>query len=473
MSLHIRTVFLSRLNSTTSRCKWLHFRSLRHIGFFVIGAVFFPLIVGFEGCSSHASNSNSNLDTPDWPMYHLDPQRTGYLPDLPDPHQLAVEWQTPLDGAVYGEPLVVGDQVLVATENDSVYSLDVDSGQVLWQTTVGTPVALSELPCGNIDPLGITSTPVYDAAQDLVFVVAEVAGPAHVLFGLDAQTGKVLVNRKVDPPNMDPTAQQQRAALALSGGNVYIAYGGLEGDCGNYHGWVVASQTDGSGPLLSYQVPTQREGGIWAAAGPTINKNGLVYVSVGNGSAISGAWDHSDSVLQLSADLQLQSAFAPTRWPQDNSIDADLGSLSPVLLPDGRVFITGKSGIGYLLPSGALGGVGSELQSQTVCHAFGGAATVGFTVFLPCTEGLQQVLVGTGPSFTLGWLQTQVRGSPVVGGHTVYATGNAKLYALDADNGNIRASVDVGDVSRFATPVLYQNRVFVGTMNGVTAVQGS
>ena len=170
MSLHIRTVFLWRLNSSTSRCKWLHFRSLRHIGFFVIGAVFFPLIVGFEGCSSHASNSN--LDTPDWPMYHLDPQRTGYLPDLPDPHQLAVEWQTPLDGAVYGEPLVVGDRVLVATENDSVYSLDVDSGQVLWQTTVGTPVALSELPCGNIDPLGITSTPVYDAAQDLVFVAS-------------------------------------------------------------------------------------------------------------------------------------------------------------------------------------------------------------------------------------------------------------------------------------------------------------
>jgi len=406
-------------------------------------------------------------------MYHLNTQRTGYLPDIPDPLQLSVVWQAPLDGAVYGEPLVVSDQVLVATENDTVYSLDIDSGQVLWQTTVGTPVPLSDLPCGNIDPLGITSTPVYDPAQDLVFVVAEVTGPEHVLFGLDTQTGEVIVQRSVDPPNIDPTAQQQRAALALWGGNVYVAFGGLDGDCGNYHGWVVASRTDGSGPLLTYQVPTQREGGIWAAAGPTINAAGIVYVSVGNGSAISGDWDYSDSVLQLSSDLQLQSAFAPTRWPLDNAADLDLGSLGPVLLPDGRVFIAGKSGIGYLLPAGTLGGVGSELQSQTVCHAYGGAATVGSTVFLPCTEGLQQVLVGTDPSFTLGWLQTQVQGTPVVGGHTVYATSNAKLYALDADNGNVRASVHVGDVSRFATPTLYQNRVLIGTLKGVTAVQGS
>jgi outer membrane protein assembly factor BamB len=466
---------LLRLSASTLGCKLPSLASLQRMGLFIIIAILFPLTGSCGGGSSSTSNSPApaNPAPPNWTMYHFDQQRTGYRPNIPDPHQLSVVWQTPLDGAVYGEPLVVGNQVLVATENDSVYSLNADSGQVLWKTTVGTPVPLSDLPCGNINPLGITSTPVYDPAHGLVFVVAEVTGPAHVLFGLDTQTGKVLVQRSVDPPNMDPTAHQQRAALALSGGYVYIAYGGLYGDCGDYHGWVVASQTDGSGPLLSYQVPTQREGGIWAPAGPTIGASGEVYVSVGNGSATSGAWDHSDSVLQLSPDLQLQSAFAPTSWPQDNAADLDLGSLGPVLLPDGRVFSAGKSGIGYLLPAGTLGGVGSELQAQPVCHAYGGAATVGYTIFLPCTEGLQQVLVGQGPSFTLGWRQSQVQGSPIVGGNTVYATSNGTLYALDANTGSIRASVSVGNVSRFATPTLYQSRVFVGTLNGVTAVQGS
>jgi VCBS repeat-containing protein len=408
-------------------------------------------------------------------MYHFDQQRTGYLPNIPDPQQLSVAWQTPLDGAVYGEPLVVGNQVLVATENDTVYSLDATSGQVLWQTTVGTPVPLADLPCGNIDPLGITSTPVYDPTSGLILVVAEVTGPAHVLFGLDTQTGKVVFQRSVDPPNMDPTVQQQRASLALSGGNVYIAFGGLSGDCGDYHGWVVASKTDGSGSLLSYQVPTQREGGIWATPGPTIDANGMVYVSVGNGSATSAPWDYSDSVLQLSPDLQLQSAFAPTSWPTDNANDWDLGSLGPVLLPDGRVFTAGKGGIGYLLPAGTLGGVGSELYSLSVCHAYGGAATVGSTIFLPCTEGLQQVLVGQGPSFTLGWLQSQmVGGSPVVGGNTIYVTNYGTLYALDANTGSIRASVYLNaTLPHFETPTLDQSRVYIGTMNGVIAVQGS
>lgn len=421
-------------------------------------------------------SATATVDRPsstDWTTYHRDNTRTGYLPDMPDPQQLAVAWNTTLDGAVYAEPLVVGGHVLVATERDSVYSLDARTGRIEWRTNVGEPMPLSALPCGNIDPLGITGTPVYDPATGLVFAVAEVAGPAHILVGIDARTGEVRVRRSADPEGMEPLAHQQRTALTLSNGLVYIGYGGLFGDCGNYHGWVVASRTDGSGPLLAYQVPTQREGGIWATPGAIVDGTGRLYVSVGNGSETSDGWDHSDSVLRLSPTLMLEDGFAPDQWKQDNQRDADLGSLGPVLLPDGLIFIAGKAGIGYVLHSKALGGVGGQALAEPICHAYGGAAVVGSTVFVPCNEGLQQLQVGPTASLTLGW-QAQAPGSPVVGGHTVYSLDRSgNLYALDIETGQVRDTVRVGATSRFATPTLYQDHVFIGTLTGIVAVTGS
>jgi outer membrane protein assembly factor BamB len=408
----------------------------------------------------------------DWTTYHRDNARSGYVPDMADPQQLAVAWNTQLDGAVYAEPLVVDGHVIVATENNSLYSLNADTGQVEWQTNIGSPVPRSELPCGNIDPLGITGTPVYDPASGLIFAVAEVSGPAHLLVGLDARTGEVQVRRPADVPGMEPAPHQQRAALALSQGMVYIAYGGLFGDCGNYRGTVIASRTDGSGDLLSYRVPTPREGGIWAAAGPAVDAAGHLYVSVGNGSTIIGDWDHSDSVLRLSPTLELEDGFAPRGWAVDNARDADLGSLSPVLLPDDLVFIAGKSGTGYMLDASALGGVGGELQSKPACHAYGGAAVVGSTLFVPCNEGVQQIQTSADGNFTLGWRAANVPGSPVVGGHTVYTLArDGTLHAFDMETGKDRtAPVGVGPTSRFATPTLFQNHIFIGTLAGIVAV---
>ncbi|GAC1567314.1 MAG: hypothetical protein NVS3B14_13000 [Ktedonobacteraceae bacterium] len=373
---------------------------------------------------------------------------------------------------MYAEPLVIGGRVIVATEEDTLYALDSHTGQVQWHTNVGAPVPQSTLPCGDIDPLGITGTPVYDPATNLVFAVAEVSAPAHILVGLDVNTGQVRVRRLIDIPAMHPQAYQQRAALALFQNMVYVAFGGLYGDCGNYHGTVVASRTDGSGPLLSYQVPTSREGGIWAASGPAIDQAGHIYVAVGNGAATQGNWDHSDSILRLSPTLQLQDGFAPTRWQQDNSNDADLGSMGPILLPGGFIFADGKSGLGYLLHSDALGGVGGQAQVASICQAFGGAAALGSQLFVPCTDGLRQVLVGPGTSLNLGWhAPAQITGSPIVGGHTVYSLDPAgTFYALDIASGTVRATLSVGATSRFATPTLSANQIFVGTMSGVSAV---
>jgi outer membrane protein assembly factor BamB len=442
------------------------------------------VILGWVGAGGVAAQEGSPVASPapaastDWSTYHRDNARTGYVPGLPDPQHLDRAWSTELDGAVYAEPLVVGDRVLVATEGDTLYSLDAATGQVQWHTNVGSPVPSSELPCGNIDPLGITGTPVYDPATGLVFAVAEVqgdAGPSHLLVGLDAATGEVRVRRSADPPGFAPLAHQQRAALALSRGMVYVAYGGLFGDCGDYLGTVVAARTDGQGDLLMFQVPTTREGGIWAPPGPVIDAAGDLFVSVGNGEATGGDWDHSDSVLRLSPNLELKDGFAPEEWAEDNASDADLGSLAPVLLPDGSIFIAGKSGTGYLLDSNALGGVGGQTTAAPVCRAFGGAAVVDSRIFLPCTDGLREIAVGPGAAFALGWqAQDGANGSPVVGGNTVYATGSGgTLYALNLDDGSVRAKVDVGETSRFATPTLAGGRIFLGTMTGVVAVVGS
>jgi len=457
-------------------------------------SLFFALLFILTGCSGATSGSQpvtnktplalptgtaTHTATPttgtDWTTYHYDNTRSGYVANMSDPSKLTTAWNKQLDGAVYAEPLIVGSHLLVVTENNSFYALDSKTGQEQWHTNVGTPQPQSGLPCGNIDPLGITGTPVYDPQTNLVFAVAETTGPAHILVGVDVSTGQIKVRRSVDVQGMDIKVYQQRAALALSKGMIYIAYGGLDGDCGDYMGRVVASRTDGNGPLLSYQVPTAREGGIWAASGPAINGQGQVFVAVGNGAATSGNWDHTDSILLLSPTLQLQDGFAPSQWQQENANDADLGSMGPLLLPNGLVYADGKGGSGYTLHTNALGGVGGQVQTADVCHAYGGSAAMGSTLIVPCTDGIRQVQIGASGSITVGWHAAQnITGSPVISGHTVYSLDpSGTLYALDVSTGRVRTSVSIPSTPRFNTPTLFTNMVYVGTMNGIVAISAS
>lgn len=422
--------------------------------------------------SPGTTDTPTPVDSADWTTYHRDNTRAGFVANAPDPGQLTRAWSMQLDGAVYAEPLVVGNRVIVATEGDTLYALNRNNGRTLWHTNVGKPVPQSSLPCGNIDPLGITGTPVYDPATGLVFAVAEIQGPAHILVGVDVNTGQLRVRRLVDIPGMDARAHQQRAALALSHNMVYIAYGGLDGDCSDYIGTVVASRTDGTGPLLSYRVPTTREAGIWATSGPAVDDAGNIYVAVGNGAATGGNWDHSDSVLRLSPTLKLEDGFAPEQWGQENASDADLGSTGPILLPGGLIFADGKSGNGYILHADSLGGIGGQAQVAPVCHSYGGFAASGLQVFVPCENGLMQVTIGQDTTIHLGWqAPSHIAGSPIIGGNTVYSVDtDGTLYALNIANGSVRASVSVGSATRFATPTLSGSQLFVGTYAGIVAV---
>jgi len=414
---------------------------------------------------------------PDWPTYHHDNSRGGYVGAGPDPQAPAVAWQAALDGKVYASPLVVGGRVLAATEGGSLYLLDGETGRVLWRRHLADPIPAASQPCGNIDPLGVTGTPVYDPATHQAFAVTTQAGPRHVLFAVDAATGRVRSQRAVDAPGSVPATQLQRGALLLAGHTVYIAYGGNLGDCGAYLGRVVAVPVAG-GALRSFAVPTSREAGIWAASGPAATPAGEVLVTTGNGAAAGGDWDHSDSVLRLSPALALQDGFAPQGWAQENSVDADLGSTGPVLLPGGtQALAAGKGGSAYLVDVGHLGGVGGERASLRDCSSYGGAAAApvtggGAVAYLPCSGGLLQVRVQDG-RLSRGWqAQGQVTGSPVVVGRTVWSVQqDGALYGLDAATGRQRALVQVGNASRFATPAASGNALLIPTLRGVTAVR--
>lgn len=414
----------------------------------------------------------------DWPTYHGDNTRAGLLPDGPDPAGPVVAWQAPLDGAVYASPIVVGQLVIAASEAGSLYGLDAHTGAVRWRRHLADPVPASGLPCGNIDPLGITGTPVYDAGSGLVFAVSTQAGVTHTLFGVDPASGSIHQQRAADAAGSEPATHLQRGALLVSDGKVYIPYGGNYGDCGQYLGRVVAAPVSDAGPLIDFAVPTTREAGIWSPPGPAALPDADLLVTTGNGEAEDGPWDHSDSVLRLTPALQLRDGFAPPQWAQENSEDADLGSTGPVVLPGARqVLAAGKGGAIYLLDVNALGGVGGQRGQLSDCKSYGGAATTPgpagtALAYLPCQAGLLQVVVGPGERLTRGWQAPRnVTGSPIVVGQTVWSVQrNGTLYALDAHDGRVRAAMPVGAATRFATPAASGSALFVPTLSGVTAV---
>jgi outer membrane protein assembly factor BamB len=425
--------------------------------------------------SARAASPASGAPATGWLQYHGNAARTGRVPGLPAAGRLSVAWSRVLHGAVYGQPLVIGSTVIAATELDEVYGLDRTTGAIRWQTKVGTPIPVGEQPCGNISPLGITSTPVYDPATRLVYVVAQDGRSGHLLTGLRVSDGRVSVSMKVPSPDHQPYYDQQRGALALTDGHVYVVFGGHYGDCGPYRGAVVGLPASGHGPVWLYVVPTAQQGGIWASGGPVVGPSGTIYISTGNGAAASRRYDGSDSVTALTPALTQTGIFAPTDWRTLSADDEDLGSMSPALLSDGQILQVGKSAIGYLLNSAHLGGVGGQIATAPVCMAFGGAAVSADIVFVPCVTGLEAVDTADNRLRVLWHGPGGVWGSPVLGGGAVWVASpyTGVLYELDPGTGRVREQIKVApQLPHFVSPSLSGGLVLVGTLTGVTAVSG-
>jgi polyvinyl alcohol dehydrogenase (cytochrome) len=429
--------------------------------------------VGTSSPSARASLSSPALAA-DWPEYHRNGGRAGVGPASPALSSPAVAWTAALDGDVYASPLIVAGHVLAATENNTVYSLDLFSGAVVWKTHLGDPVDAASLPCGNIGPVtGITGTPAAEVSAGRLYVVAFLRTRHHMLFALSLVNGSVAWQQDVDPLGSDPSVQQQRGALAVGSRYVYVPLGGLYGDCGLYHGYLEAVPLTGGG-ILFYRVPSAREAGIWSPQGATLDTSGDVYVVSGNGASRS-AFDYSNSVIQLSPDVQsVRSYFAPSNWASLNASDTDLGSVGATVLAAGDlVFAIGKQGVAYLLTAGRLGGIGGQIVSGAVCAgSWGGTAWSGSTVFVPCSDGLYAVSVSSS-SLGVTWHAAHpILGSPILAAGAVWALepDSGILYALEPSTGEVLWSKGLGPAAHFSTPAATEGFVVVPAGKKVVAV---
>jgi outer membrane protein assembly factor BamB len=391
-----------------------------------------------------------------------------------------------LDGQLYGEPLEWDGNVYVASENNTVYAMSAATGGVVWSAHLGTPVPSSALPCGNISPtVGITGTPVIDAARSEVFVVADELvrqRPSHVLVGLDTATGKIELTQDVDPPGSTPAALLQRTGLAVDGNRVVFGFGGNYGDCSSYHGWVVSVPETGGSPE-NYAVddgPGESQGAIWmGGAAPVVDEAGNIWVEAGNGSVTSfhAPYDDSDSVLELSPSLDVVQYFAPSTWASDNANDLDL-STAPALLDDGEVVAAGKDGDAFLLDGTHLGGIGGEQASAAACgqDIDGGSAVVGTTVYLPCLSGPVAVQVSADPKgLRVLWRAAAGGGPPIVAAGVVWTIGqNGVLYGLNPSTGSVLEQARVGTpANHFPTPSIGNGLLLAPSATDIVAFHAS
>ena len=329
--------------------------------------------------------------------------------------------------------------------------------------------------CGlNINPTGILGMPVIDTSTNRLYVAAFLtAAASYYLIGIDLATGAIKLQTQIQPSGFDWTIEQQRGALALANGYVYVPFGGRAGDCGNYHGYIVAVPTSG-GPAANYYVTPGQGAGFWAAGGVVVDDStGKVFETSGNGtgSGCSANTDgtpvyENDAVARFSATLAHEDSFVPQDW-QGNwcSNDQDLGSASMVLINPTLAFQSGKWGTGFLVNPQSLGGMDGQLfptpkpmptyVEVDVCRGshtnanFASYAYAAPYVYVPCdghgVTGLQVDTVAktfspcgttcSGPSFDAA--DGTNLGPPIVAGGAVWAvsTSGGGLYAFNRTTG--------------------------------------
>ena len=334
---------------------------------------------------------------PTVPTYHADAARSGHyvVPGLTWASAASMQRDAAFDGHVpgnvYAQPLYwhpagsARGLVIVATEENAVVALDAVTGQTVWQSRLGPATPIVKLDCGNIDPLGVTGTPVIEERTGALYLDAMVDrgdGPRHLIFGLSLADGAVLPGWPVDVADLlralgmtfKAPAQGERGALTLAGDKLYVPYGGHYGECGDFHGWVVGLRLDQPAAFAAWRTLGSK-GGIWAPGGIAFDGSHL-FAATGH-TAVTEQWSGADSVIRLAPDLLWKPVpedfFTPADWRKLDPGYVVLAYNNPVAfdLPDGGpgsalLFALNKDGTAYLLDRANLGGTGHQLLVQEV-----------------------------------------------------------------------------------------------------------
>ena len=503
-----------------------------------------PYTVTATSAASTSSTATMTVTVTDYPgtfTYHNDNARDGQNqgeivlnPSNVNPAQFGKLFSYTVDGQVYAQPLYVanvnmGSQgthnvLYVATENNSVYAFDADGLQKspLWgPVNFGTPVPSTAISAGYDDltpKLGITGTPVIDPSAQTLFVVSKTMENGtctqqlhalNIVTGTEQANSPVVISASITTDKktkkFDPLHQNQRPALLLLSGVVYIAWGS-HGDIGTYHGWVMGYSETTLAQVSAYiTTPVDSYGGIWqAGGGPAADSSGNIYVTSGNGpdDVATGGSDYSGAFIKLSttSGLDVADYFKPSTKTTDNALEMSSGG--PILLPTQSgtyphvAIVAGKDKNIYLVNRDSMGGTapptgGSQLL-QTISQVFKGGvfSTPSFwknnVYFWAETDILrsfqlqngQLVATATYP-LTMGYpgAGTSVSSKPSQQNGILWAL-DAKgvLHAFDATsvahefyNSTEEAGDSVGTPVKFAVPTVANGKVYVG---GASQVSG-
>ena len=322
-----------------------------------------------------------------------------------------------VDGKVDAQPLYVSqlsvsgsmhNVVFAATEHDSVYAFDADTGSALWHVTLlAAGETLSDTRgCSQVAPeIGVTSTPVIDrgaGAHGTLYVVAmskDASSTYHQrLHALDLATGAELLNGPVEitadypaasggTTTFSPGQYEERAALLLSNGTVYTSWTS-HCDIAPYFGWIIAYSGSTLARTAVLNVAPNGGGGgpaIWmSGGGPAADSAGNIYLLTANGAfetaldanGFPNKQDYGNSFLKISTaggSLSVADYFTMYDEVAQSAADQDLGSGGEMLLPDltdststvrHLVIGAGKDGNIYVVNRDSMGKFNSSGNSQ-------------------------------------------------------------------------------------------------------------
>jgi PQQ enzyme repeat len=421
-----------------------------------------------------------------------------------------------ISGNVYAQPLYIEGgpsgraRVIVVTESNNVYALDALTGTVIWQRHVGAPVTLG-LPCGNINPLGITGTPVVHLASRSLFFDAMIDGATkkHFIFSLNVDTGTTRAGWPVDVSararyngvTFTSSIENQRAALGLVNGVVYVPYSGHYGDCGAYHGWVVGVPVNNPSSVTAWATRA-RGGGIWGHGGVASDGTNM-FVITGNTFNTGGNWGGGEAIIRLQAGPVFSGSstnyWAPTNWLSLDNGDTDLGGCGAVLInvpgatPSQLALALGKDGKAYLLNRNNLGGITAPVASAHVANSVRGQSAATYRTsqgtYFVFRNGSSAVsaykITATNPPKTVpAWIVNQNgQGSPWVtttdGTNNaivwvVGAGGDQRLHGYNGDTGEViyaggGSNEQMTNTRKWNTGIVARGRIYFAASNKVYA----